>query len=140
MAEESSENLDGKLSEQGYMAMSRRDRRLLPRAHDRLYQVSIGINALAWISLIGALVMFHFSRPELIVGLQTYLGIERRENWSEHHVELLNYLLQCCLVMTLICIALNQKRSRRQDDHFGINLIILGIIVLVSLLTLQITF
>jgi uncharacterized membrane protein len=130
---------EGKLSENEYMSMSGRDRRLLPRIKDRLYQVSIAINVMAWLALIVALVVFHFARPDQIVGLQTYLGLERKESWSEHQVELLNYLLQSCLVMTLISIGLNQRRSRRQGDHFGINLIILGIIILISLLTLQIT-
>lgn len=139
MEEKSDQNLDGKMSEQEYMAMSGRDRRVQPRIQDLLYQVAIGLNALAWISLIAALVMFHYARPELITGLQSYMGVEGREYWSEHHVEMLNYLLQACLIMTLISIALNQKRSRRQDDHFRINLVILGVIVVVSLLTLQIT-
>ena len=129
----------GKLSEREYMQMSGRDRRSLPRLQDRVYQICVGLNILAWVSLAAALVMFHFARPEMITGLQAHFGIEVREYWSEHHVEMLNYLLQSCLVMTLVSIALNQRRSRREDDHFGMNLIVLGAIVVVSLLTLQIT-
>lgn len=129
----------GKLTEEEYIKRSGRDRRVLPRAQDLLYRMAIGLNVIAWVLLIGALIMFHFARPELVIGLHNYLGVEARTEWSETHVIGLNALLQSCLVLTLFSMVLNQKRSRRQADRTGINLFILIAVVAVSLLTLQIT-
>ena len=130
---------DGKISDLEYMLKSGRDRRQMPRIHDRVYQVSVALNVLAWLGLVGALIMFHFARPELITGFQEYLGVEGRDTWSEEHVDMLNYLLQSCLVLTLVSILISQKRSRRSEDSIGKNLFVLTAIVILSLLTLQIT-
>jgi hypothetical protein len=129
----------GKLTEEDYIKRSGRDRRVIPRAEDMLYRIAIGLNVLAWILLVGALVMFHFARPELVIGLHDYLGIESRTEWSDTHVIGLNALLKSCLVLTLVSMVLNQRRSRRQADRTGINLFILVAVVVISLLTLQIT-
>ncbi|MBT0587626.1 hypothetical protein [Alteromonas oceanisediminis] len=129
----------GILSDAEYRQMSGRDRRELPRIQDRVYQVAVTLNILAWVALVAALVMFHFARPELVTGLQSFWGVDGRENWSKDHALALNYLLQGALVMTLVSLWLNRKRSRREHDHTGVNLFILVVIVIISLLTLQIT-
>jgi hypothetical protein len=132
-------DVEGQLDEQEYRVMSGKERRQRMRIHDRLYQISIGLNFLAWLALIVALGIFHYARPEMDTGLLRYIGIEIREYWSEHHVELLNAFLQMALVMTLFSLILNQRRSRRETDRFAINLFVLSGIIVVSLLTLQIT-
>lgn len=112
------------------------DRRQINRKNDRLYQVVMGLNIIAWALLIAALILLHYARPEFITGLQNYWGIEGRENWSENHLGDLLTLLQICLFTTIVTIVLRSKRNRRKADRFGINVMILLIISIASLVTL----
>ena len=89
--------------------------------------------------LIGALVVFHFARPEMVTGLQTYWGIEGRTTWSEEHVDALIMLLQLCLGMTLLTMLLRSRRNRRREDNYGVNLFILAGISMLSLFTLNVS-
>ncbi|MDM7859919.1 hypothetical protein QTP81_04830 [Alteromonas sp. ASW11-36] len=139
MSDNKESQAQGVLTDLEYMRMSGRDRRTTPRIQDRIYRLSVALNIVAWLGLAGALVLFHYARPELMTGLHAYFNIEVREDWSQVHVDLLNILLQACLIITLISVILNRQRSRRQTDRFGVNLVILAVIVVVSLLTLQIT-
>lgn len=139
MSDDKDSQTEGVLTDLEYMRMSGRDRRILPRIQDRIYRVSIALNVMAWLGLVGALILFHYARPELMTGIHAYFNIEVREDWSQVHVGMLNMLLQACLIITLVSVVLNRQRSRRQTDRFGVNLVILAVIVVVSLLTLQIT-
>lgn len=112
------------------------ERRVINRKNDRLYRIVVGLNVIAWVLLMGALILLHYARPEFITGLQNYWGIEGREIWSEDHVDNLLILLQICLLTTIITIVLRSKRNRRKSDRFGINVMILLIISIASLVTI----
>ncbi|WP_240612691.1 hypothetical protein [Alteromonas flava] len=129
----------GKISTAEYRKMSGRDRRERPRTEDRIYRLALGLNLLCWLGLVGALVLFHYARPELVTGVQEYLGLTVREDWSAELVSWLNWLLQLCLLLSLLSVWLGQRRSRRATDSIGISFIVLILIVVISFITLQIT-
>ena len=115
------------------------DRRRKPRDKDGFYQFVLTVNSVCWLVLIGALVVFHFARPEMVTGLQTYWGIEGRTTWSEEHADALIMLLQLCLGMTLLTMLLRSRRNRRREDNYGVNLFILAGISMLSLFTLNVS-
>lgn len=115
------------------------ERRLKNRKNDFLYQIVMGLNIVAWLLLIAALILLHYARPEFITGLQNYWGIEGREVWSEDHLDDLLTLLQICLFTTIVTIILRSKRNRRKTDRFGVNVMILLVISIASLVTLYMT-
>ena len=121
------------------MNSSQQNRRRKPRGKDGFYQFIVTVNFICWLVLIAALVVFHFARPELITGVQSYWGVEGRTTWSEEHVDALVLLLQVCLGMTLLTMGLRARRNRRSEDNYGVNLFILACISLVSLLTLNVS-
>jgi ABC-type uncharacterized transport system YnjBCD permease subunit len=96
-----------------------------------------GLNILAWIMLISALIVFHYARPEFITGVQNYWGIEGRDFWSQSHLESLLALLQASLALSLVVFWLRAKRNRRKSDPVAINLLLLLLISTVSLITLS---
>lgn len=115
------------------------DRRQKPRRKDGFYRFVQSVNFVSWLVLMGALVVFHFARPEMITGLQSYWGVQGRETWSQQHVEALITLLQVCLGLALVTMLMRWKRNRRRGDSYGVNLFILASISLVSLFTLNIS-
>jgi hypothetical protein len=118
------------------MPENHHERRKSNRNNDRLYQLVMGLNIIAWFLLIGALILLHYARPEFITGVQSYWGIEGREIWSEDHLGGLLTLLQICLFTTIVTIILRSRRNRRKTDRFGVNVMILLIISVTSLATL----
>nr|WP_136251987.1 hypothetical protein [Ningiella ruwaisensis] len=126
------------IDQQSHVRLSkvRRERRVIARERDAFYRLVIGLNAVGWLTLVMALVVFHYARPEFITGVQQYWNIEGREVWSQHHLERLLLLLQLCLALSLISIVLRARRNRRSSDRFGFNLIILSVISLVSLFSI----
>lgn len=113
------------------------DRRQKPRGKDALYRFIVTINLTCWLLLVCALVVFHFARPDFVSGVQTFWGVEGRTTWSAQHVDALVLLLQISLGLTLFTMFLRARRTRRQEDHYGINLFILAGIAIISLLTLN---
>lgn len=115
------------------------ERRKISRKQDTFYQVVMVLNLLAWALLAGSLVLFHYARPDFITGLQNYWGIEGRTTWSPAYVGNLLTLLQICLFTTIITVILRSRRNRRKSDRFGVNVMILLVISVVSLVTLYMT-
>lgn len=115
------------------------ERRSVDRAQTPFFKVVIGINILAWVSMVAVLVLFHYARPEFITGLQKYWGIEGDTSWSESHLSAMTIMLQVCVVLSLVSIVMRAKRNRRKTDSFGVNLFILITIALISLITLATT-
>ena len=116
-----------------------KERRKINRKQDTFYQVVMIMNLLAWGLLAASLVLLHYARPDFISGVQSYWGIEGRTIWSKDHVGNLLTLLQICLFFTIITIVLRSRRNRRKSDGFGVNIVILLVILVVSLVTLYMT-
>jgi len=115
------------------------ERRKTNRKNNRLYQIVVGLNVVAWCLLVGALILLHYARPEFITGVQNYWGIEGRDVWSQDHLGGLLTLLQVCLFTTIVTIVLRSRRNRRKSDRFGVNVLILLVISVTSLVTLYMT-
>ncbi|WP_026374515.1 hypothetical protein [Aestuariibacter salexigens] len=115
------------------------ERRQLPRHRDILYKTVVGLSVLAWVGLIIALVLFHFARPELSTGVQEYWGVKARQGWDRSLAAGLLWTLRTCLILSLLSIVLRLRRTRRKQDRFGISLVLLSIIVIVSLVTLNVS-
>lgn len=113
------------------------DRRQIPRKQDRVYRSILVLNAIAWFTLVVALILFHYARPDLVYGFQQYWGMEENTSWSESYLNALRITLQVCLGLSLVSIILRSRRTRRRNDRFGINLFILSILAVISLLTLN---
>jgi hypothetical protein len=112
------------------------DRRKTPPSDTLFYKVMLGLNVLAWAGLVVVLILFHYARPEFITGVQQYWGVKGVTTWTMSYVDAMVVLLRVCLTLSLVSIVMRARRSRRKNDSFGVNLIILTIIVAMSLITL----
>lgn len=115
------------------------ERRSTPKLRTPFYKIMLTLNILAWAGLVVALILFHYARPEFISGLQVYWEIEGDESWSQGHMIAMFYMLLVCLGLTLISLFMRIRRTRRQKDRFGVNLIVLLVIVAISLVALLMT-
>lgn len=115
------------------------DRRQTPVSKEPLFRIMVILNIVAWFSLLAALILFHYARPEFISGVQKFWGVEGRIYWSEAHIGSLMATLQVCLGLSLVSMLLRLRRNRRKTDSFGINLFILAAITIISLLTIYTT-
>lgn len=106
-------------------AFEGQNRRHTPRSHDKFYQIVLALNVLAWVIFVISLIVFHYARPELISGVQEFWGMEGRSDWSDSLSFYLIGLLQLCTLLSVIVLLLRRKRSRRKQDYFGINVVIL---------------
>ncbi|GAB2680113.1 hypothetical protein Q4574_14250 [Aliiglaciecola sp. 3_MG-2023] len=114
------------------------NRRKTPRSHDKFYQIVLGLNIVAWVIFVASLIVFHYARPELISGVQEYWGVTGREDWSMSLSIYLILLLGLCTFMSLFVLFMRRYRTRRRNDYFGINVIILlaiSVVVLVWILS-----
>lgn len=101
------------------------NRRRRPKARDRFYQVLIGLNILAWLLLVVALIVFHYARPDFVTGLQRYWNIPGDTGWSAELIGVLFRITQMCLGVTIIAMIMRIRRTRRKRDEYGVNLYIL---------------
>ncbi|GAC12963.1 hypothetical protein [Aliiglaciecola lipolytica] len=101
------------------------NRRITPRSHDKFYQIVLALNIVAWLIFVASLIVFHYARPELISGVQEYWGVTGREDWSMSLSIYLILLLGLCTVMSIFVLFMRRFRTRRQNDYFGINVVIL---------------
>ena len=115
------------------------DRRQTPVSKEPLFRIMVILNIVAWFSLLAALILFHYARPEFISGVQKFWGVEGRIYWSEAHIDGLLVTLQICLGLSLVSMLLRLRRNRRKTDSFGINLFILAAITILSLITIYTT-
>lgn len=113
-----------------------KNRRKIPRKDDKFFQTVVVINVLGWFAFIGALLVFHYARPEFVSGVQAFWGIEGRQEWSKTLTMYLVGLLSLCVVISVTVLAMKRRRSRREKDHFGINGYVLMITALSSLIIL----
>ena len=115
------------------------DRRQTPASKEPLFRIMVILNIVAWFSLLAALILFHYARPEFISGVQKFWGVEGRIYWSEDHIDGLLATLQVCLGLSLVSMLLRFRRNRRKTDSFGVNLFILAAITIISLITIYTT-
>lgn len=113
------------------------DRRHIPKREDSVYQGILILNAIAWFTLVVALILFHYARPDMVYGFQQYWGIETDTSWSEGYLRALRITLQVCLGLSVVSIVLRSRRTRRRYDRFGVNLFILSVLAVISLITLN---
>lgn len=109
------------------------NRRKKPREQDRLFQTVLGINAFGWLLFVAALVVFHYARPELVTGLQSFWGVQGRENWSQQLTFYLVALLSGCVLTSALVLLLKRQRNRRKKDRFGLAGLVLLVVALLSL-------
>ena len=115
------------------------ERRSTPRSQTPFYKVMLALNIVGWVGMVVVLILFHYARPDFISGVQQYWGIKGDTSWSESHLSAMTIMLQICLVVTLVSIIMRARRNRRRSDSFGVNLIILFAIAVISLITLATT-
>lgn len=116
------------------------NRRKAPREQDKLFQLMVGINVIGWFVFIAALLVFHHARPEFVSGVQSFWGVQGREEWSETLSLYLALLLFSCVLISVIVLMMKRKRNRREKDHFGINGFVLMFIATSSLIILYFEF
>ena len=113
-----------------------KNRRKLPREKDRFYQIMVFFNVLGWLVFLGALLVFHNARPEFVSGMQTFWGLEGRQEWSKTLTMYLFALLSICLFIGVTVLFMKSRRSRREKDHFGVNGYVLMLTAVSSLIIL----
>lgn len=115
------------------------NRRKTPRERDKFYQVVVGLNFVCWLLFCAALMVFHYARPELISGVQSFWGVEGRTNWEADLRLVLIGILALCTLMGLTVLLMKRRRSRRKKDRFGFNLIFLFLLATASLVFVIVT-
>jgi hypothetical protein len=118
------------------MPSVRRERRKKSRSEDILYRAAVSLNLFAWTLLLIALIVFHYARPEFITGLQNYWDIDGRDFWHNDKLNWLLILLETCLLMSFFTVVIRARRNRRKADQFGMNVLVLLLISLISLATI----
>ncbi|MFM4718065.1 hypothetical protein [Aeromonas bivalvium] len=89
---------------------------------------------LCWACVLVLLTLYHYARPEIAYGFLRYGGIEVREHWDPALTPWLEQSLWGCAAFTLLVLALQYQRSRREEDGYGASLILLLLILTASLL------
>ena len=79
------------------------------------------ITVLGCFVFIAVLLVFHDSRPEFVSGVQGFLGIEGRQEWSKTLTICLVWLLSQCVIISVAVLIMKRRRNRRDKVHFGIN-------------------
>ncbi|WJG08059.1 hypothetical protein [Aliiglaciecola sp. LCG003] len=102
-----------------------KNRRKTPRSHDKFYQIVLALNIFAWVVFVASLIVFHYARPELISGVQEYWGVDGRTDWSMSLSLYLLLLLGFCTILSASLLVMRRLRNRRENDYFGINVVIL---------------
>ena len=110
------------------------NRRHTPRNQDKFYRIIMGLNLVAWLVFLIAMIVFHYARPELISGVQEFWGLEGRTDWSSTLTFYLLMLLGLCFTLGVAVVVMKRRRSRRKNDFFGINIGILLTITVTSLI------
>ena len=108
-----------------------KDRRHGP---DWLTRVLQGLVMLCWGGFIVLLSLYHYARPEIAYGFLVYGGVRVRQSWDPLLTPWLLHALWGCCLLTLGVLALERRRSRRQEDALHVNLFILLLILIASLL------
>jgi hypothetical protein len=117
-----------------------KNRRKTPIENDKLFQAMVGVNVVGWVVFVVALIVFHYARPEFVTGVQDFWGVTGRDQWSASLSTYLVSLLFGCVVLSLIVLIMKRKRTRRKNDNFGINGLILLIAASLSLAALYFEF
>lgn len=110
------------------------DRRQTPKINDTFYRLVVASNLIAWVVFLAAMVVFHYARPELVTGVQSYWGLEIRDHWSGSLTFYLLVLLGLCVAMSITTLLMKRMRSRRKEDFLGVNIFILLVVASASLL------
>ena len=113
-------------------------RKLVERRDARplLKQMLAWSTLLAWLLFLIALVLFHYARPEIEIGLMRYFNLPLGSEWLFELKSLFLYTLWACCGLTAINVAVNLFFQRRRTDHIWFNGILLLTICVVSLLFL----
>jgi hypothetical protein len=116
------------------------NRRKSPRENDKFFQCMVFINVLGWLVFIGALLVFHYARPEFVSGVQAFWDMEGRQEWSKALTGYLVGLLSLCMMISVALLIMKRRRNRRDKDYFGINGYVLMVIATSSLIILYFEF
>jgi uncharacterized membrane protein YkvI len=98
------------------------------------------INVLGWLVFIGALLVFHYARPEFVSGVQAFWDMEGRQEWSKALTGYLVGLLSLCVMISVAVLIMKRRRNRRDKDYFGINGHVLMVTATSSLIILYFEF
>ncbi len=116
------------------------NRRKSPRENDKFFQCMVFINVLGWLVFIGALLVFHYARPEFVSGVQAFWDMEGRQEWSKAPTGYLVGLLSLCVMISVAVLIMKRRRNRRDKDYFGINGHVLMVTATSSLIILYFEF
>ncbi|MBV7315416.1 hypothetical protein [Shewanella sp. NIFS-20-20] len=111
------------------------------RRHSALDPLSMLIrvvNLLCWLLFFIALGVFHYGRPEIDYGVLRHMDIAIRSEWLDGTQPFLYLLLLGCALLSITAFYLLKRRSRRQGDHRGYNLVSVlafsvGLLLLITL-------
>lgn len=86
-----------------------------------------------WLVMFAALVIFGKARPEesfIDKRFLEHLGfsVQLRRYWNENLMQYVFYLMIFGLALSLAGLIMHYQRRRRQDDGYGLYLIVLGVI------------
>lgn len=112
------------------------NRRKQLRKDDGLFKFLVGLNVVGWFVFLGAMIVFHYARPEFVSGVQAFWGITGREEWASGLSVYLKGLLATCVIISVTVLVLKRKRNRRENDYYGINGYVLMFSALSSLILL----
>lgn len=106
------------------------DRRSKPKDKDWFYLFTLVGNGVVWLLFVGAMMVFHFARPELESGLSRFWGEPVRQEWDAELTGWLYVMLFVCALSSILLIFLRKHRSRRKNESQAANLIILATVAL----------
>ena len=97
-----------------------------------------------WLAMFAALVMLSMAQPESSLIDEGFLAqfgytVSLRRAWDMDLARYIYYLMVMGLCLSVLGLPLYLRRNRREDDGYGLYLVLLGIISLAGIVMYQLT-
>lgn len=97
-------------------------------------QILAILSIVGWSCLIGALILFHYGRPELEYGILNYFGFTVRKVWLVEFKFWYFVLLTCCCLTSLLSMFVNRNRVKHHRHRVRYNTVLLLLIAFAMML------
>lgn len=92
----------------------------------------------SWFLLFIALLVFSKAKPQIETFFERYYNLPVNPDWNLEFLFYLRILMILGLILSVLGLTINWRRSRRAEDQFRVSLVVLGAISLLGLVSLNV--